>query len=431
MKTLEGTIALVTGASRGIGRGIALELGALGATVYVTGRTTEKGHSKLPGTINETAAAITAAGGHGVAIVCDHADDEQVKALFEEVRTREGHIDILVNNVTSFPPDIISPPPFWTKGLALADQITVGLRSAYTASYFAAPLLLKSRQALIVNISYYGAVSYHLDPAYGATKAGLDKMTSDMAQDFKPYGVTVLSVWPGPTRTEMAEMLISQLEGGHQIMESFETPQFTGRVVAALYQDPNVLSKSGQVVIGAEAAHEYGFKDANGNQPPTLRDHHGSPARFFQKPVAGELSEDEALVRVLIEERAQALRHKSTSESLGTQTDDYIQFGLTGALFYANDEAARAATIQAFANFTGPIDYETKDLNVEVSGDLAVSRSLSRISGTMGDTTFAWWFRKTLAFRKQNGAWKIIHEHESVPMAADGSGRAALGLMPD
>src|SRR5260370_1123993 len=154
------------------------------ATVYVTGRTTAATPNGISGTINEAAEAITAAGGSGIAVQCDHADDQQIKALFEQVKADQGHLDILVNNATTIGADPLAPPPFWNKSLAIADQFIVGLRSAFVASYYAAPLLVTTVKALVVNISYYGAVSYHLYPAYGATKAGLDKLTFDIAQAF-------------------------------------------------------------------------------------------------------------------------------------------------------------------------------------------------------------------------------------------------------
>lgn len=279
--SMSGKIAVVTGASRGIGRGIALVLGAQGATVYVTGRSEAAGDHALPGTIHETADVITAAGGIGIAVACDHGDDAQVEALFAKVRQDHGRVDLLVNNAAYIPAECLNPPPFWTKPITLADQITVGLRSAYVSTYYAAPLLVAAHDALVVNISFYGAVSYHLDPAYGATKGGLDKMTSDMAKDFKPFGVTVVSVWPGPTLTEMAVSLLSALPAGEAMMETFETLEFTGRVIAALYGDADRQTKSGTVVIAAEAAFQYGFKDANGKQPPVLRGALGSPRPFF------------------------------------------------------------------------------------------------------------------------------------------------------
>jgi NAD(P)-dependent dehydrogenase (short-subunit alcohol dehydrogenase family) len=278
-----GKVAVVTGASRGVGKGIATMLGELGATVYVTGRTTAATPNATSGTINEVAEAITAAGGVGIAVRCDHADDAQIKALFERVKAEQGHLDILVNNATTIGADPLAPPPFWKKSLAIAEQFTVGLRSAFVASYYAAPLLIAADKALVVNISYYGAVSYHLDPAYGATKAGLDKLTFDMAQDFEPYGVAVVSLWPGPTATERAISVVSKIPGGDKIIKNSETPRFSGLAIAALYADPKLMSKSGNVVIAAEAALEYGFTDFNGKQPPSLREQKGSPRRFFKK----------------------------------------------------------------------------------------------------------------------------------------------------
>src|SRR6266404_1380620 len=288
MKTipsLTGKVAVITGASRGVGAGIATLLGEQGATVYVTGRTTASKPGTTPGTIGEVAESITTAGGVGIAVVCDHADDAKIKALFERVKAEQGHLNILVNNATAVGPDPFAPPPFWNKRLTISEQFTVGLRSAFVASYYAAPLLIAADEALVVNISYYGAVSYHLDPAYGAAKAGLDKLTFDMAQDFRPYGVAVVSIWPGPTATERAMFLVSKIPGGDKIIENSETPKFSGLAIASLYADPKLMSKSGNVVIAAEAALEYGFTDFNGKQPPSLREQKGSPRPFFKKKV--------------------------------------------------------------------------------------------------------------------------------------------------
>ena len=283
LPSLVGKVAVVTGASRGIGKGIATVLGEQGASVYVSGRTTAATPKATSGTIDEIAETITASGGVGIAVRCDHADDAQIKALFERVKAEQGHLDILVNNATTLGPDPFAPPPFWTKSLAISEQFTVGLRSAFVASYYAAPLMIAANKSLLVNISYYGAVSYHLDPAYGATKAGLDKLTFDMAQDFEPYGVAVISLWPGPTATERAKALVSKLPGGDKLLENSETPKFSGFVIASLYADPKLMSKSGNVVIAAEAALEYGFADSNGKQPASLREQKGSPRSFFKK----------------------------------------------------------------------------------------------------------------------------------------------------
>src|SRR5260370_15353854 len=149
-------------------------------------------------------------------------DDGQIKGLFERVNTEQGHLDILVNNATTIGADPLAPPPFWNKSIAIADQFTVGLRSAFVASYYAAPLLIAADKALVVNISYYSAVSYHLYPSYVATKAGLDKLTFDMAQDFEPYGVAVVSLWPGPTTTDKANALVPELPCGDNTLENSE-----------------------------------------------------------------------------------------------------------------------------------------------------------------------------------------------------------------
>ncbi|BCY09221.1 SDR family NAD(P)-dependent oxidoreductase [Actinoplanes sp. L3-i22] len=278
--TMSGVVAVVTGSSRGVGKGIAVELGRRGATVYVTGRTVTPGSHPLPGTVGQTADEITAAGGRGIAVAVDHADDQQVRALFDRVADEQGHLDLLVNNASILAADATEPPPFWTKGLQAADQITVGLRSAYVSTHLAAGLLLKSARGLVVNISYYGSVSYHLDPAYGATKAGLDKMSWDMAQDFGAYGVAVVSLWPGPTSTERALALRPDLGDGQDRANTSETPAFTGMVIASLYRDPDLMAHSGQVVIGAEAALAYGFADVNGKQPPSRRAQLGSPNSY-------------------------------------------------------------------------------------------------------------------------------------------------------
>ena len=273
-------IAVVTGASRGAGKGIALALGAAGATVYVTGRSEREGDAALPGTINATAKEIDALGGRGIPVFCNHADDAQVEALFAKVRQEAGRLDILVNNATFLHDQLIQPGGFWEKPLALVNILDVGLRSAYVASYFAAPLLIASGKGLIVFTSSFGASCYMHGPAYGAQKVGVDKFAKDMAVDFRSRNVAAVSLWMGPLKTERTMAVWQREPEKYADFEPFaESPQFTGLLVNALYRDPQLMDKSGQVLVGAELALEYGIRDLNGKQPPSHREMLGGPVQ--------------------------------------------------------------------------------------------------------------------------------------------------------
>ena len=268
-------IAVVTGASRGAGRGIAIALGSHGCTVYVTGRTKNQGDAPLPGTVYETAEAVTAAGGKGIAVCVDHADDAQVKALFEQVQQEQGQLDILGNNAFAAHDEMTTPGKFWEKPLELVDMWQVGLRGAYVASYYAAPLLKAG--SLMVFTSAPGARHYVFGPTYGVHKAGLDKMAADMAVDFRDLNVTSLSIWMGALLTErMASMLAAEPDKYSFLKpETMESPEFTGHVIWALSQDPDRIQRSGKAWIGAELAQEYGLVDRDGIQPPSYRERHG------------------------------------------------------------------------------------------------------------------------------------------------------------
>lgn len=272
-------VAVVTGASRGAGRGIAVALGEQGMRVYVTGRTERAGTAPLPGTIGETAAAVTAAGGEGIAVRTDHAADADIAALFARVATEnEGKLDILVNNAAVIHDDLIRPGPFWEKDLALGDILEVGLRCHYVASWHAAPLLVANKRGLIAFTSSFGSVCYMHGPAYGAQKAGVDKFAADMAVDFADTGVAALSIWMGPLRTERtARALAERPEQYEAFMAQAETPEFTGRLIAHLYDDPDLPRLSGRTLIGAEQALAYGLAEAGGRVPPSYRDHLGAP----------------------------------------------------------------------------------------------------------------------------------------------------------
>lgn len=277
---IKAPVAVVTGASRGAGKGIALALGAAGMTVYVTGRSLSEGAAGLPGTVQATADAVTRVGGQGMAAVCDHADDAQVAALFARVATEQGRLDLLVNNACAIPDELTQPGPFWQKPLHMLDLLGVGMRSHYVASWHAARLMAAQRSGLIVHTSSYGSVCYMHGPAYGAGKAAVDKMAHDMAIDLRPQGVAVISLWLGLLRTERTERALQDPEMARKYAASvahMESPQFPGLVIAALRQDPALLSRSGQVCIAAELALALGVRDINGHQPPSYRGKLGAP----------------------------------------------------------------------------------------------------------------------------------------------------------
>ncbi|MGN6608757.1 MAG: SDR family NAD(P)-dependent oxidoreductase [Jatrophihabitans sp.] len=274
------TIAVVTGATRGAGKGIALALADTGATVYVTGRTRRDGDSDLPGSLETTAREIDARGGRGIGVVCDHGDDAQVAALFDQVKAEQGHLDILVNNAYAIPDGITAKRPFWEKSLNQLDMLHVGLRSAYVASWHAAPLLLGGGR-LVVNTSSFGGTCYMHGPAYGAAKAGSDKMAHDMAVDLRPYGVAVISLWMGLLRTERTAPLFANAPKHYaELMATSESAEFPGRVIAALAAAPNRLDFSGRVHVNAELAVALGVADIDGNQPASHRERLGDPPDY-------------------------------------------------------------------------------------------------------------------------------------------------------
>jgi dehydrogenase/reductase SDR family protein 1 len=265
---LEGRVAVVTGASRGVGKGIALGLGEAGATVYVTGRSLESGDDPR-GSLSRTADEIGDLGGHGVAVRCDHTDDAQVGRVFERVRAEQGRLDVLVNNVMSTPQRVDLPDgvrsqwelhPFWEMPLAFWDAFhAVGLRSHYVASAFAAPLLIETGGGLIVSISAPGAGRYVGNVPYGVGKAGIEKLSSDMAEELRPFGVASVTLWPGFTRTED---VLAQSDV-YPDLSATVSQIFPGRVVAALAADPAVFERTGTRLKGSELAVEYGIEDVD------------------------------------------------------------------------------------------------------------------------------------------------------------------------
>ncbi len=275
MKTLAGKIAVVTGASRGVGRGVALGLGEAGATVYASGRTETEGAGPggLSGTIHDTAAEVTALGGHGIAVRCDHRDDAQTQALFAQVAQEQGHLDILVNNVWggyehfADGTEFWKETGFWDAPLSRWDSMfAAGVRAHYVSSVLAVPLMLPQGRGLIVNTSFFAAQKDDAGVAYGVSKAADDRMAALMAHELRPHGIAAVSLYPGLVRTEGVLRA-----GEHFDLTNSESPQFLGRAVAALAADPHVLDKSSRWLVAAELAEEYGFTDTDGKRPISCR----------------------------------------------------------------------------------------------------------------------------------------------------------------
>ena len=272
MLPLHRKVALVTGASRGIGKGIAQALGAAGATVYLTGRTEHLDTATVPlsGTIHETAALVTQAGGVGIALPCDHRDDSQVSAVFERIYTEQGQLDLLVNNAWSgyqakqrrqnsgFHTAFWKlPPTFWDT------MFTVGVRSHYVASRFAAALMVQKRSGLIVHLTATAGEGYSANVAYGVSKAAVNRMAADMAHELAPYQVSVVALCPDIVATEM--LIVGRKR---QTLEKWmETPLFVGRAVVALASDTQISAKTGKVYHTRALAQEYGFTDIDGHHP--------------------------------------------------------------------------------------------------------------------------------------------------------------------
>lgn len=274
MNSLSGKVAVVTGASRGVGKGIALGLGEAGATVYVTGRTVKNktDAGRLGGTVFSTAEEVTAIGGKGIGIPCDHTDDKQTEAVFARIARESKKIDILVNNAWAGYENMHEGrrftyfKPFWEQPFWRWDAMfEAGVRAAYTASAFAARRMTKKKRGLIVNVSFWSAQVYLSNTQYGVSKAAVDKMSEYMAHELRKFNVAVVSLYPGLVRTE------SVLKNAkHFDMSNSESPQFIGRVVAALATDPDIMKKSGKVLVAAQEALEYGIPDVDGRQPRPL-----------------------------------------------------------------------------------------------------------------------------------------------------------------
>jgi len=269
---MSARIALVTGASRSVGKGIALALGSHGWTLYVTAR----GEVGVDGRLDETAREVTERGGRGIAVQCDHRDDAQIAALFARIAgAQDGRLDLLVNNVWAAPKGFGGfTEKFWQRPLSDWDPlIGVGLRAHYVASVHAAQLMVARGSGLIANISSFGTRGHLHSVLYGMSKAGLDKMAADMAVELAGTGVSAVSLWPGLVKNEVMQGFMDRGLDNFQgfPLANAETPEFIGRVVGALASDPEIGTRSGHTLITAEAALDYGVTDIEGNQPDSHR----------------------------------------------------------------------------------------------------------------------------------------------------------------
>ena len=270
-------VALVIGASRGVGRGIAIGLGEAGATVYVVGRTEEEGSSAsmLPGTVHSTAAAVTAAGGRGIAIPADASRDEDLAKVIDQVEAEQGRLDILVNaawgGYERFTNGGLVFGPFWEQPLALWDSMNkVGVRSSYVATTLAVPLMIRSGEGLVVSLSSFAGQVFIPPVAYGVAHDAIDRLARDMAEELLPHRITSVSLYPGLVLTESVTASIEFFE--HETNR--ETPLFIGRVVAALADDPQRFDKTGRWLVAAELAEQYQIIDENGQRPVSNRSRH-------------------------------------------------------------------------------------------------------------------------------------------------------------
>jgi dehydrogenase/reductase SDR family member 1 len=255
MPDLKDQVALVTGASRGVGRGVAVGLAHAGATVFATGRTIEQ---------SDLGAGIES-------IVCDHTDDRAVESVLRHVEETAGRLDVLVNSAWGGYENMVEDgrftygDPFWQQPPWRWDaMMTAGVRAAFVASQHAARLMVSAGRGLIVNISFWAAQKYIGNALYGISKAATDKMTADTAHELTPHGVTVVSLYPGLVRTELV------MAAGVFDLSNSESPEFIGRVIAALAADPNVVSRSGAILVAAAVAEEYGVTDVDGRRPRPL-----------------------------------------------------------------------------------------------------------------------------------------------------------------
>jgi NAD(P)-dependent dehydrogenase (short-subunit alcohol dehydrogenase family) len=289
MQTLADRVAIVTGASRGAGRGIAVELGAAGATVYVTGRTTRaaqagtydaflarSGWTAMPGSIDDTADEVTAAGGRGVAVRCDHGDPAEVRALFARVEREQGRLDLLVNNAWGGHETLTSDwlrAPFWEQPLShFTSMFDHGVKHHVIACQVAAPLFIRQQRGLIVTTSFWDRGRYIAGNLfYDLAKATMNRLAFAVAEELGPHGVSSVALVPGWMRTEIILAAFGTDEAHwHEVppLARTESTRYVGRAVVALAGDAAVREKSGSVLLVGDLAREYGFTDVDGRVIP-------------------------------------------------------------------------------------------------------------------------------------------------------------------
>jgi NAD(P)-dependent dehydrogenase (short-subunit alcohol dehydrogenase family) len=273
---LSGKVTVVTGASRGAGRGIAATLGEAGATVYVTGRSI-KGQAtteNLPGTIEETAEIVTARGGKGVAVRCDHTVDSDVEEFFGRVQREQGRIDLLVNNTWGgyehHDPQKFSAPFYEQPLRHWEGMFTAGVRAALIASRFAVSSMLPRRQGLIVNITAWDRDKFLANVFYDVAKGAINRMTCGMARELRPHNIAALALAPGFIRTERVVAAFEAVDN-KDYLNFTESPEYVGRAVVAVASDQNIMEKSGRVLAVGDLAGEYGFTDIDGRRIPAFR----------------------------------------------------------------------------------------------------------------------------------------------------------------
>lgn len=261
MPDLSGKVAVVTGASYGVGKGVALGLAEAGARVYATGRT-----------VSEECFAESTEAARIFPVRCDHTNDGETEAVFKRISDEQGRLDVLVNSAWGGYERMVEggqftwARPFWEQPVWRWDSmLAAGVRAAYVASQHAARAMVAARSGLIVNVSFWAARKHLGNVAYGVSKAATDKLTADMASELRAHGVAAVSLYPGLVRTEKVMEAAAFLDLGNS-----ESPQFVGRAVAALASDPKVSDKSGQALVAAALALEYGFTDIDGKQPRPL-----------------------------------------------------------------------------------------------------------------------------------------------------------------